>query len=419
MSTCSGTYYDDGGPGGNYSNSINNVYRTFCPSTSGTCLRANFSSWDFEYHWFWGAYDYLRILNGPAQNSTQISLLQSAGTNYTATANNSSGCLTFRMYSDGSTRRPGWTANFSCVPCAARQPDGLADCLTGAVQVCSNNPLSGSSPGPGSTTEGCSGCVTGETFSSWYYFETATSGSLAFTIDPVNNSEDLDFALYGPNVDCSTLGTPVRCSYAATTGNTGLGNGAGDTSEDVYGNGWVQPLNVSAGQVYVLMVNNWTAGGGGYQINWTGTASLDCTPISLPVEFSSFYGKDMPGYNELSWTTASENNNDYFRVERSRDGSFWIPVATVMSKGNSSSQQKYKIEDREVEKGSLYYYRIKQTDFDGTTETHDEIVAIMNDHEKPHVIKVINLLGQEINPNSTELRIEIYSDGSRVKKVGP
>jgi hypothetical protein len=45
---------------------------------------------------------------------------------------------------------------------------------------------------------------------------------LYFKIDPLVNTQDYDFALYGPNVTCTSLGTPLRCSYAAVTGNTGL-----------------------------------------------------------------------------------------------------------------------------------------------------------------------------------------------------
>ncbi|MBI3237248.1 MAG: hypothetical protein HYZ43_00120, partial [Flavobacteriia bacterium] len=39
VNTCSGTYYDNGGAGGNYSANINAIYRTFCPSTAGMCVR--------------------------------------------------------------------------------------------------------------------------------------------------------------------------------------------------------------------------------------------------------------------------------------------------------------------------------------------------------------------------------------------
>lgn len=417
-STCSGTYYDDGGQFGNYSPNINQVYQTFCPDSPGTCLRA-LVNYDIHSGNFFNSQDWLRILDGPAQNSPLIAFLTNSGAG-TWFANNSSGCLTFMFRSGPGVQRPGWTATFGCVACAARQPDGASDCLTGAIQVCDSSPLSGFPPGPGSVTEGCAGCAgaEGEIYSAWYYFEASTSGTLEFSIDPNDPTEDLDYALYGPNVDCGTLGTPIRCSYAISSGSTGLVNGAGGTSEDVFGSAWTEDISINAGDQYVLMVNNWSAGAGGYTINWGGTADLDCTPVNLPVQFLSFKGKDKPGFNEINWETATENNNDFFTVERSRDGSLWSPVATFKSKGNSSSTQSYQIEDREIEQGSLWYYRVKQTDFDGTTKTHDEIVAILNNYEKPHVVKVINLLGQEIDPNSTELRIEIYSDGSRVKKMG-
>ncbi len=46
--TCSGNYYDNGGPGGNYSNNINWIYWTFCPNNSTQCLRMQFTSFDVE-----------------------------------------------------------------------------------------------------------------------------------------------------------------------------------------------------------------------------------------------------------------------------------------------------------------------------------------------------------------------------------
>jgi len=411
VSTCSGTYYDNGGPGGNYSNNINNVYRTFCPSTEGTCLRVNFSSYVIE---FW---DDLRILNGPAQNSPQIGILYGSGSNVTYTANNSSGCLTFRFWSDNSVTYDGWTATFSCVPCAARQPNGSSDCASGAIQVCSNAPLTGGSPGPGSNAEGCTGCVTGETYSNWYYFTVQTSGTLGFALNPNNFGDDLDFAIYGPNVDCNSLGTPVRCSYAANSGQTGMGNGAVDTSEDVYGNGWVAPMNVTAGQLYVMMVNNWTAGGGGYNLTWSGTASLDCTPILLPIELVEFNGTYMPGFNSLSWSTSTERDNDYFSIERTIDGSIWEVIATIPGFGTTNETQYYSFDDYNFIRDEINYYRLTQTDFDGTREVFKDIIAIENAYLKPDLIKIVNQLGQEVPENSPGFKIFIYSDGTTEKVV--
>lgn len=62
-------------------------------------------------------------------------------------------------------------------------------------------------------------------------------------------------------------------------------SGNSDVSEDVCGDGWVAPLNVTAGQYYILMVNGWTAGAQGYSLNWTlpPGMTLNCTPLSQPV----------------------------------------------------------------------------------------------------------------------------------------
>ncbi|MBA4239260.1 MAG: hypothetical protein C0448_00935 [Sphingobacteriaceae bacterium] len=279
VGTCSGTLLDPGGAA-NYPNNINQIYQTFCPTTPGNCMQVTFSAFNTE-----NGFDYLTIGNGPAQNSAVFigapanasgQIMGTPAVPFSYTANNSSGCLTFRFRSDFVTNRPGFTASLTCVPCGAALATGNSDACASTF-ICSNLGFNDVSNGPGiNPTEGCGGtnCVTGENYSNWYTFTPSTSGSLTFTLNPNTVSDDFDYALFGPNVSCGALGTPVRCSYAANTGNTGLGNGAADVSEDVNGNGWTSPVNVVAGQTYMLMVNNWTAGGAGFNILFGGTASL-------------------------------------------------------------------------------------------------------------------------------------------------
>lgn len=416
-STCSGIYYDNGGAGGNYSNNINQVYQTFCPDQPNVCIRATFTAFNTE-----SGFDYLRFHNGPSPISPILATRSGTpALPFAYTGTNSSGCLTIRFRSDFTVTRPGWAANLSCVPCAQRQPDGLSDCATGALQICSNDPLVGISPGPGSTHEGCAGCANteGEIYSSWYYFQIETSGTLAFDLVPDVASEDLDFALYGPNVDCGSLGTPVRCQYAANTGNGGMSGTGGVNSSGVTGPAYVNQLNVTAGQQYVLLINNWSAGAGGYTVNWTGNATIDCTPIGLPVELLSFNGVAKEGYNHITWSTASERDNDYFRVEKSTDGILWFPLADVKGAGNSVETLDYEIKDNDVAEGVIQYYRLKQFDFDGTMEKHDDIVAIINNFPKPYVVSTINSLGQEVQENTPGIVVDIYSNGTRVKRFNP
>ena len=76
----------------------------------------------------------------------------------------------------------------------------------------------------------------------------------------------------------------------------------------------------------------------------------------------------------LSWATASERNNDYFTIERSTDGKQFEPYAYMAGAGNSSSVLRYSLTDSSPLEG-ISYYRLKQTDFDGST-TYSKIQSV-------------------------------------------
>ena len=374
VTTCSGTYYDSGGAGGNYAANTNNIFRTFCPNAPGMCMRATFTQFAMNDTWFLclgpnSCCDYLQILNGPVQNSPAIynNCLTTPGT---VTASNPSGCLTFRFVSDGSVQLAGWTATLSCVPCAGGPAGGTNSDCAFATAVCADAPLSDASPGPGITAEGCAGCVTSENYTNWYRIQIQTSGTLAFTINPNNNSDDFDPVVFGPNVSCGALGAPVRCSYAinAGNGNTGLGNGALDNSEDVLGDQWVAPMNVTAGQTYYVMINGWsaTSGSNGFLLDWTGTASLNC--VILPVELTDLHGACEEGHPTVRWTTASEHANSGFFVQRSPDGAQWNDIGWVNGAGTSTQARDYKFADNDPLPQRLAFYRLRQMDLDGVEE---------------------------------------------------
>lgn len=380
VTTCSGTYYDNGGAGGNYAAGVNNIFRTFCPSTPGMCMRATFTSWSMNDTYFLcfgpnSCCDYLSILNGPVQNSPALwsNCTTSPGT---ITATNPSGCLTFRFVSDGSVQLPGWSATLSCVPCLGPSGTSNSDCAF-ATPVCADTPFSDASPGPGITAEGCAGCVTSENYTNWYRITVQTSGTLAFTINPNNNTDDFDPVVFGPNVTCGALGPPQRCSYAinAGNGNTGLGNGAVDNSETVAGDQWVAPMNVTAGQTYYVMINGWSANSGanGFLLDWTGTASLSC--VFLPVEMLYVRNTCESGQSILEWATGSEVNSSHFLVERSADGLDWREIGRVNSVHQSNSQTEYIYVDDRADEMREGFYRLRQVDLDGRV-TESEIVPM-------------------------------------------
>jgi len=62
------------------------------------------------------------------------------------------------------------------------------------------------------------------------------------------------------------------------------------------------------------------------------------------------------------------------------------------------------------------YYRLKQTDYDGKTETFNPIVITVEE-PKPHILdKIMNTMGQEVNSSYRGLVIELYKDGTSAKK---
>ena len=134
-------------------------------------------------------------------------------------------------------------------------------------------------------------CLTNEENNSvWYIFTVNTSGSLEMTITPLQN-DDYDFAIYNltgkgcNSITQDTLAT-TRCSYSAFPGATGLRNGFTDSVAGVADPTFLSPMNVLAGETYVLVVDNFNSGGGGYILDFTtnmpnAASIVDATPPAI------------------------------------------------------------------------------------------------------------------------------------------
>lgn len=421
VNTCSGNYLDNGGSGANYSAGINNVYRTFCPSTAGQCLRATFSSFSTSNLMSGGSpCTQFRVINGPTQNSASLGTFAGTGALGPFTSTDPSGCLGFRFLSQaGCATLPGWVSALSCVPCATAAPTNGGpngtdnnDCVN-AIVVCANTGFSGASTGPGLTSDGCDGCNISENYTNWYKIVVTGSGTMGMVITPTG-AIDYDFALYQAS-SCSSLGVPVRCSYAATTGTTGMNAAAVDFSEDVTGDARVDTMRITAGDVYYLLVNKWDAGGAGFAINWglSNGASIAC-PTILPIELLDFDAVYNGKSVDLNWTTATEINNDYFIVERSEDGINYSKLSIVPSKalnGNSQSKLYYTLNDPDIKSG-IYYYRLKQVDIGDSKYKLSIIksVVIVNENDIFSVVP---------NPttNSADVIYYCYSNEKSILRV--
>lgn len=190
------------------------------------------------------------------------------------------------------------------------------DCRS-AIPVCADAPILSQADGSGDIDDfdpdvirqsGCleKGSVSSaniENNTSWYVFRAGTDGQIGFDIEalPSNGgviTAEWDFALYGPDVDCASIsnGTaqPIRCNYEVnTTSFTGIGvnpeNGqVGAPHLTGSQNTYDEWIDVTAGEIYYLLINNFNTNFNGdpepFSLTFTGTSvdadqntALDCT----------------------------------------------------------------------------------------------------------------------------------------------
>lgn len=96
-----------------------------------------------------------------------------------------------------------------------------------------------------------------------------------------------------------------------------------------------------------------------------GIWTVGLSAAALPVEWLDFSVRLDNSEALIQWTTATEKLNDYFTVQRSADGEAFEDLFEVDGKGTSDTKNTYKATDPDPLFGTSYY-RIKQTDFDGT-----------------------------------------------------
>ena len=127
----------------------------------------------------------------------------------------------------------------------------------------------------------------------------------------------------------------------------------------------------SGGKWDVLAPASATAiGNNAYEVSRTGITSFSPFGVSsrnnpLPVELTAFGARREGAVVSCAWTTASEKNSRDFAVERSANGRDFDPVGTTAAAGSSSSAIAYIFRDKQP-LASRSYYRLRQTDFDGT-----------------------------------------------------
>jgi photosystem II stability/assembly factor-like uncharacterized protein len=106
-------------------------------------------------------------------------------------------------------------------------------------------------------------------------------------------------------------------------------------------------------------------------------ADLFTPPTTLPVTFSSFTGINSGNFNKLKWTVSEEIDLSRYVVERSMDGSNFIPVGTIVAT-NSPGLATYQMDDPVNGSTGKFYYRLKAFNRDGSYIYSDILIIRTN-----------------------------------------
>jgi hypothetical protein len=93
---------------------------------------------------------------------------------------------------------------------------------------------------------------------------------------------------------------------------------------------------------------------------------------TIPVELTSFTATANGKELLLSWSTATEINNQGFEVQRKFGSNDFVTIGSVKGHGTTTTPNNYSLVDKLVD-GGKYIYRLKQIDFSGTFEYSDAV----------------------------------------------
>jgi len=126
-------------------------------------------------------------------------------------------------------------------------------------------------------------------------------------------------------------------------------------------------IDLASGELTNSSLSNFATASGNLRGDLGAATATPYTTTPLANNLIRFEGKNNGKYNTLNWTTASENNNTGFAIERSNDLKQWTNIATINTKasnGNSSTALNYTYDDA-FPNATGNYYRLRQLNKDG------------------------------------------------------
>ncbi len=128
----------------------------------------------------------------------------------------------------------------------------------------------------------------------------------------------------------------------------------------------------------------------------------------IPVELLSFNAAQIDDGVRLNWRTTKESNNRGWFVERRSIDGDWQDLGFVDGYGTTTEQQSYEYTDSQVAMDEIYDYRLRQVDFDGSTD-YSPVARVMT-IPTPMATRLLPNYPNPFNP-ATTIVVELAQEG--------
>jgi hypothetical protein len=268
----------------------------------------------------------------------------------------------------------------------AGQDCGSATALTSGVSfpgVSNANASGGTAGGNTSICEPPAGSIENSTWYVWTAPLTWVPGADAYIniSNQLCNSSayGLQFSVYGAGEVCNGFATSDLCITSNTVATQ-------------YFDTWA----ANPGETFYIITDGFAGIACEFDIQ------VNDAPLPLPIRLGSFSADKTSSQVNFNWVTYSELNNDYYTIEKSIDGKIFKNIATVLGGGTTNETSYYTSLDPDPANG-VNYYRLIQTDYNGTKSASD-VIAVTFSYGNSDLNFFPNPIGDE------DGKLSFYSD---------